>query len=174
MPVDIWKEVFLKDNPEPQHVELFMKLVLSGAKATLEEAARKVRYEELPDAVIVWRDPVPLVAVSALYAVGETDAKLKIVAVEPMPSLLSEVAAAIASSIGASVYPITYNVGYGRDRIADQLRKAIRIVRGAAIRIADISDAPAAIGVALHRAGVRSFTIVRRRGYEVLIERFSL
>ena len=174
MPVDIWKEVFLKDNPEPQHVELFMKLILSGAATTLREAARKVRYEEIPDAVIVWRDPVPLVAVSALYATGETSAKLKIVVVEPMPSILSEVVTAVASSVEASVYPIIYNVGYGRDRIAEQLRKAIRIVRGAAIHTVDVSDAPAAIGVALHRAGVRSFTIVRRKGYEVLIERFSL
>lgn len=174
MPIDIWKEVFLKDNPEPQHVELFLKMLLAGVQATLEEAARKVRYEEIPDAVVVWRDPVPLVAISALYAVGETEGKLKIIAVEPMHSLLSESVSMIASEIGASVYPVIYNVGYGRERVSEQLRKAVRIARGASIRVVDISDAPGAIGVALHRAGIRGFTIVRRRGYEVLVERFSL
>ena len=164
----------MKDNPEPQHVELFMKLILGDTRTVLEEAARKVRYEEIPDAVVVWRDPIPLVAISSLYVSNEANTKLKIVVVESMHSILADVVEAIASSIDASIYPVTYNIGYGRERVVEQLRKAIRIVRGAAIRVADISDAPAALGVALHRAGVRSFTIVRRRGYEVLIERFNL
>ncbi len=174
MPIDVWKEVFFSDNPSPQHVELFIKLLVGEPRLVLEEAARKVRYEEIPDTVIVWRDPVPLVAVASLYAVSEATGKLKIIVVEPMPALLSEAVTVVASELNAGTYPVTYNIGYGRERVAEQLRKVVRIVRGASAQTVDVSDAPGALGVALHRAGVRRFTVVRRRGYEVLIERFSL
>ena len=174
MPIDLWKEVFLEANPEPQYVELFVKMLLAGVRQTLEEAARKVRYEAIPDSIIVWRDPIPLVAVASLYVVGEAEGKLKVLPVEPMPELMERVVEAIVLETGAATYPLRYNPGYGKDRVADSLQRAMRVVKGAALRTVDVTDAPAPIAIALHRAGVRTYTIVRRKGYEVLIEKFSL
>ena len=174
MPIDIWKEVFLKDSPEPEHLELFLKALMAGVRATLEEAARRVRYEAVPDAIVVWRDPIPLVAVASLYIAEEQPRTLKIIPVEPMPQRLAEVVAVIAQEVGAGVYPVRVNLGYGRERTAEELQRAVRVLRGMSPRVLDITDAPGALGVAAHRAGIRAYTLVRRKGYEVLIEKFSL
>ncbi len=174
MPVDVWKEVFLRENPEPQHLELFIKMLMAGVRATLEEAARRVRHEAVPDAVVVWRDPIPLVAVASLYVAEEQPRRLKVVAVEPMPERLASVVASIVQEVEAGVYPVRINLGYGRERVGEELQRAVRVLRGMSPRVLDLTDAPGPLGVAAHRAGIRTYTIVRRKGYEVLIEKFSL
>ncbi len=173
MPVDLWKEVFLNDNPEPQLVELFTKTVIMGTRGALDEASRRVRYEAKPDTVVVWRDPVPLVAVASIHY-AEGSSRLKIVIVEGNP-LLEELVASIRKVLGSSlVMPVKYPTGFGRERIRDSIEKLARFVKGAAAGIVDVTDAPGIFGAVFHRAGIRHYTIVRRKGYEVLVEKVSV
>ncbi|AEM38006.1 hypothetical protein Pyrfu_0134 [Pyrolobus fumarii 1A] len=172
MPVDLWKEVFLSDRPEPAHLELFVKLLVSDPRLALEEAARRVRYEAKPDTVVAWRDPVPLLAIASIHYVEGT--KPKVILVQEAGRLVELTLEALTNVLEFSVMPVTYPTGYGKQRVKDALEKILRIVRGASINIVDVTDAPAPIGIALHRAGVRNYTITRRKGFEVLIEKFNL
>ncbi len=173
MPIDIWKEVFMNDNPEPRLVELFAKTVIMGPREALEEAARRVRYEAKPDTVIAWRDPVPLVAVSAIHY-AEASSRLNIILVSGDPLIEALVESLQSVLHRVLVMPVRYPTGYGRETIREHIEKLLRFVRGASVKVVDVSDAPGIFGVALHRAGVRHYTIVRRKGYEVLLERVSM
>ncbi len=177
MPIDLWKEVFMQPNPEPQYLELFVKMVVAGPEASLREAASKVRYEDIPDAVIVHRDPVPLVAVASLYhpeAGVNPTRSLKIVIVEPLPGLLAELVDAVAGVVEANVTPVEFNLGYGKRSVAEMIRRVVRVAKGLSPRLLDVTDAPGLLGVAFHRAGVRGYTVVRRKGYEVVVEKVQL
>ncbi len=177
MPIDLWKEVFMQPNPEPQHLELFIKMILAGPEASLREAASRVRYEDVPDAVVVHRDPVPLIAVASLYhpEAGATTARsLKVIVVEPLPGILADLVDVIVGVVGANVTPVEFNLGYGRRGVAEMVRRVIRVAKGLSPRLLDVTDAPGLLGAAFHRAGVRGYTVVRRKGYEVVVEKVQL
>jgi len=177
MPVDLWKEVYLQPNPEPQHLELFLKMFLSGPSQTLLEASRKTRYEAIPDAIFAYRDPIPLIAVASLYhpeSGVQTERRLKIIVVEPLPAVLEELVHSIAEVVDAVVSRVELQIGYGKLHVSESVRRALRVIRGLSPSTLDVTDAPGPLVLAAHRAGIRAYTFVKRKGYEVLIEKFNV
>ena len=151
-----------------------VEAVLESPDKSLEEIARRVGGDAVPDTVVTMTAVEPVLAAIA-YARVKGARRLRIIAPsEPVEGWgpLNTLLEVFAAEKIADVYRVPLQPS-ARLHAKEIARKVARMVRGFSARIVDVTDAPAYAVTGLYSGGVRVLTVLVDVGYAALFQKFS-
>ncbi|MET1100944.1 MAG: hypothetical protein ABWW69_00480 [Pyrodictiaceae archaeon] len=157
---ELWWSV-LREPSEERRMEL-AKLAAAGLEEALEEIAKRVGGELVPDTVIALRSiEVVLAALALRRAQGDERPLRLLVPRDPVPGwmplrmLVEELAA--RGLVHVYETPVVPRI---RPSARDIVERAARILRGFSARIVDITDSPPHLAVSVVRSGAWRLTML--------------
>ncbi len=149
-------------EPSEEHRMELVRMLIRSPREVLEEVAKRVGAEAVPDTVIARTSVETVVAALAVLQSEKQGSKLRVVAPSrqvpgwlPLNTLLDY----LAEEGLANVFRVDMTPR-ARARARDLAAKAVRVIRGISPKVVDVTDAPPFIVAGLYSAGVRVMTIL--------------
>lgn len=153
--------------------ERLARALLEDLEGGLQEAAKRVGGEVVPDTVVA-RTALEVAVAAMAYARG-SGRRLRVIAPsEPVPGWgpLNTLLSAMEENGLVEVYRLQL-IASTRPTARDIARRVAKIARGISAKVVDVSDAPPYVVAGLHAGGVRTLTVLVDLGYMAVFQKFG-